>query len=66
VEQTGHAAEPEEGSLRTADGREADLFTLGHYPVDAVCRACRGMIRARSFMLPFEHLARATAQHPQT
>ena len=60
VTQAGHAAEPEAGSFRTADGREADLFTLAHYPVDAVCLACGGAIRARSFALPFEHLATET------
>jgi hypothetical protein len=56
VEQAGHAAEPEAGSFRTADGREADLFAPGHYPIDAVCQICQGPIRARSFVLPFEHL----------
>jgi hypothetical protein len=64
VEQAGHAAEPEAGSLRMADGREADLFTLAHYPIDATCRVCQGAIRTQSFMLPFEHVAQASAQHP--
>ncbi len=57
--QPGHAAAPEAGSFRTADGREADLFTLADYPIDAVCRVCGGAIRARSFMRPFEHLPQA-------
>jgi hypothetical protein len=65
VEQAGHAAEPEAGSFRTADGREADLFTFAHYPVDAVCQVCRGVIRAQSFVLPFEHVALDAEQHPQ-
>jgi hypothetical protein len=52
----GHPAEPEAGSFRTADGDEANLFTLSHYPIDALCQICHGPIRARSFMLPFEHL----------
>jgi hypothetical protein len=60
--QAGHAAEPADGSLRTADGRKADLFTLAHYPVDAVCQACRAPIRASSFLSPFEHLERAPVQ----
>ena len=59
MEQAGHAAEPEAGSFRTADGCEADLFAPRHYPIDAVCQICQGPIRARSFMLPFEHLAMA-------
>lgn len=64
VEQPGHAGEPKEGSLRTADDAEADLFALADYPIDAVCRVCKGVIRARSFMRPFEHLAPATKQDP--
>jgi hypothetical protein len=55
MEDQWHAADPEAGSFRRADGREADLFTASHYPVEAVCRVCGGIIRARSFMLPFEH-----------
>ena len=65
MERAGHPAEPAAGSVCTADGREADLFTLEHYPIDAICRVCRGPIRARSFLLPFEHLAQPTARHPQ-
>jgi hypothetical protein len=53
-------------SLRTAEGREADLFMLEHYPIDAICRVCHGAIRARSFLAPFEHLAQTTARHQQT
>lgn len=60
MEQAGHAAEPKWGSLRTADGREADLFVLEDYPIDAVCRVCRGPIRAAAFMRPFEHVAQPT------
>jgi hypothetical protein len=66
VEQPGHKAEPKGGSLRTADGEEADLFALADYPVDAVCRVCKGAIRARSFMRPFEHVAPATEEGPAT
>jgi hypothetical protein len=64
VEQAGHAAQPKAGSLRTGDGREADLFTLEDYPIDAVCRVCRRAIRAQSFMRPFEHVVPATRQDP--
>jgi hypothetical protein len=64
VEPAGHSAEPEAGSLRTADGREADLFTLTDYPIDAICQVCRDGIRARSFMLPFEHLTPGTGRQP--
>lgn len=64
MKQAGHAAEPKEHSLRTADGLEADLFTLAHYPIDGICRVCRGPIRARSFMRPFEHLPQAAEQEP--
>jgi hypothetical protein len=66
VEQARHPAEPAARSLCTADGREADLFALEDYPIDAICRVCRGPIRARSFLLPFEHLVQPTARHPQT
>jgi hypothetical protein len=62
VEEAGHTAEPKAGSFRTADGREADLFTLEHYPVYAVCQACGRTIRARSFALPFEHTAQPATQ----
>jgi hypothetical protein len=64
VEQARHAAQPKAGSLRTADGREADLFTLEDYPIDAVCRVCRRTIRAQSFMRPFEHVAPTPEQDP--
>ena len=63
VEEAGHLAEPKAGTFRTADGREADLFTLEHYPISAVCQACGRAISARSFALPFEHVAQSTAQH---
>jgi hypothetical protein len=62
VEESGHSAEPQAGTFRTADGREADLFTLEHYPIYAVCQACGHAISARSFALPFEHLPQSTAQ----
>lgn len=62
MEQAGHAAQPEAGSFRTADGREANLFTLEDYPIDAVCQVCAGTIRARSFARPFEHLPPAQAR----
>ena len=64
--QAQHKAEPKAGSFRTAGGREADLFTLEHYPVDAVCQVCGDTIRSRSFLLAFEHLEQATVQslHP--
>jgi hypothetical protein len=52
----GHTAQPLAGSFRTADGREADLFALEDYPIDAICQVCRGRIRAQSFVFPFEHL----------
>ncbi|HEX4833100.1 MAG TPA: hypothetical protein VH478_18615 [Trebonia sp.] len=58
-QQPGHAAEPEAGSFRTADGREADLFNLTDYPIDATCQACGGPIRARSFAARFEHVEQA-------
>jgi hypothetical protein len=64
VEHAEHAAEPEAGSLRTTDGREADLFTLTDYPIDATCRICRRTIRAQSFMRPFEHLADGPGRVP--
>jgi hypothetical protein len=56
MKHAGHAAEPQAGTLRTADGEDADLFTLTDYPIDAVCRICRGTVRAHSFMRPFEHV----------
>jgi hypothetical protein len=65
MENEQHAAEPKADSFRTADGREADLFLLAHYPIDAVCRICGGAIRARSFVLPFEHVATSPAQVPR-
>jgi hypothetical protein len=64
VEEAQHAAEPKAGSLRTADGREADLFTLTDYPIEAVCRVCRGAIVARSFLRAFEHVAPAEHDPP--
>jgi hypothetical protein len=62
MEESGHSAEPEAGSFRTADGRKADLFTLEHYPIYATCQVCGRAIRAGSFALPFEHLSQPTTQ----
>lgn len=56
-----HAPEPEPGTLRTRDGRRADLFNLRHYPVGATCRACGEPISSGSFFRPFEHAAPALA-----
>ena len=52
-----HAVEPQPGSFRavTADGDDADLFNLNHYPVHAVCRVCRLPIRAEAFLRAFSH-----------
>lgn len=50
-----HMPEPAVGTFRTSDGRQADLFNAGHYPVDAVCRVCSEPIRAESFLRPFAH-----------
>jgi hypothetical protein len=50
-----HMPEPRAGSIRTSDGRQADLFNYRHYPVRAVCRGCGEPIRAESFYRPFEH-----------
>ena len=57
VRRAAHAAEPEPGSFRavTGDGHDADLFNLNHYPVHAVCRVCRGPIRAEAFLNAFRH-----------
>jgi len=62
VGEAGHSAEPKADTFRTADGREADLFTLTHYPVYAVCQACGRAIRARSFALAFEHVTPSGAE----
>lgn len=64
MEPVQHAAQPEAGSLRAADGGEADLFTLTDYPIEAVCRVCRGAIVARSFLRPFEHVASTDHEPP--
>ena len=64
MEHVQHEAQPEKGSLRTADGREADLFTLTDYPIWAVCRVCRGPIQARSFLRAFEHVTQADCDPP--
>jgi hypothetical protein len=53
-----HSPEPAAGSIRTADGREADLFNVRHYPVRAICRICDGPIQADSFLRPFKHIDR--------
>lgn len=50
-----HAPEPAAGTIRTSDGRRADLFNAGHYPVEAVCRVCGEPIRTDSFLRPFAH-----------
>ncbi len=64
MEHVQHEAQPEAGSLRTADGREADLFSLRDYPIHAVCRVCQGEILARSFLRAFEHMAPAKQDPP--
>ena len=50
-----HAPEPRAGSIRTDDGRRADLFNVRDYPVQAVCRICGEPIEADSYFRPFEH-----------
>ncbi|HWG01398.1 MAG TPA: hypothetical protein VG164_06065 [Trebonia sp.] len=50
-----HSPEPAAGSIRAADGRQADLFNVGHYPVRAICRVCGNPIQAGSFLYPFQH-----------
>jgi hypothetical protein len=64
TERPGHAAEPEAGTFRRADGGEADLFRLADYPVDAVCQVCGAAIRARSFASRFEHVEPERARDP--
>lgn len=64
MEQVQHAAQPEASSLRTVDGQEADLFSLRDYPIEAVCRVCRGPIQARSFLRAFEHVERPDQDPP--
>jgi hypothetical protein len=55
-----HSPEPAVGTIRTSDGRQADLFNEGHYPVQAVCRVCGEPIRSDSFLRPFAHLDEET------
>lgn len=50
-----HSPEPAVGTIRTSDGRQADVFDISHYPVQAVCRVCSEPIRAGSFLRPFAH-----------
>ena len=50
-----HAPEPAAGTIRAPDGRQADLFNIRHYPVQAVCRVCGEPIRAETFLRPFAH-----------
>ena len=52
-----HPAEPVPGTLRSANGRNADLFDLDHYPVQALCRVCREPIEAETFLRAFRHVA---------
>jgi hypothetical protein len=44
------------GSIRTLDGRQADLFKLGDYPLQAICRVCSEPVRSDGFLQPFAHL----------
>jgi hypothetical protein len=52
-----HTAEPVAGSFRSANGGDADLFDLNHYPVRAVCRVCSEPIEAETFLRAFRHVA---------
>ncbi len=52
-----HTPEPTPGTFRAADGADADLFNLDHYPVHAVCRVCRQAIQADTFLRPFQHVS---------
>lgn len=51
-----HSPEPAAGTIRTADGRQADLFDSRHYPVQAVCRVCSQPIQAERFLCSFAHV----------
>lgn len=57
-----HSPEPAVGTIRTPDGRPADLFNARHYPVRAVCRVCGEPIRADSLLRPFAHPEEETLQ----
>ncbi|MBO0805159.1 MAG: hypothetical protein J2P25_19045 [Nocardiopsaceae bacterium] len=50
-----HVPEPTVGTIRTSDGRQADVFNIHHYPVQAVCRVCGKPIRTGHFLRPFTH-----------
>lgn len=51
-----HVPEPRPGSMRTHDGRRADLFNVRDYPVRAACRICGEPIEADSYFRPFAHV----------
>jgi hypothetical protein len=55
-----HSPEPAVGTIRTSDGRQADLFNEHDYPVQAVCRVCGEPIRSGSLLRPFAHLDEET------
>lgn len=50
-----HTAEPAQGTFRSAAGGVANLFTMSHYPIDAICQVCQQPIRAESFLRAFQH-----------
>lgn len=48
--ENGHRVEPVEGSAYSAEGsrnvgKPADPRFAGHYPAEALCRGCHGVIR---------------------
>lgn len=57
-----HAITPVEGSpAQTRPGfraAPADLMRRDHYPVEAICKECRGMIRSESFTDGWVHTGR--------
>lgn len=44
--------EPTAETFRTSDGRQADLFNSGHYPMQAVGRVCSEPIQADEAAVP--------------
>jgi hypothetical protein len=63
---TTHEVTPVEGSpVRTKPGfraAPADLRDASHYPVEAICQHCRGIVRSEHYRAGWTHTGRRAGE----
>lgn len=66
VDQTSHAITPQLGTaVEVRTGMLTDLLHPGHYPVEAFCLECGGLIRSEAFIGGWVHIDRKPGEAPR-